>query len=59
MYGFTREVKNASQARVYVGSKETLTVSYNKRDGGRMCVVLSIGKPLYLVTKTVDYGSPS
>jgi purine-nucleoside phosphorylase len=33
--------------------------SYNKRDGGFMCVVLSIGKPLYLVMKTVDYGSPS
>jgi hypothetical protein len=24
-----------------------------------MCVMLSIRKPLYLVTKTVDYGSPS
>jgi hypothetical protein len=33
-------------------------ISYNKRDGRFMCVVLSIGKPLYLVTKTVEYGSP-
>jgi hypothetical protein len=32
--------------------------SYNKRDGRLMCVALSIGKPLYLVTKTVDYGMP-
>jgi len=32
--------------------------SYNKRDGGFMCVVFSIGKPLYLVIKNGDYGMP-
>jgi hypothetical protein len=35
-----------------------IILSYNKRDGRHMCVVLSIGKPWYVVTKTVDYGMP-
>jgi hypothetical protein len=36
-----------------------ILTSYNKRDSHFMCVVFSIGKPFYLVTKTLDYGTPS